>query len=504
MQTPAEIDTLLIAHDGQTNINGFATKLGDTVCAIISANTWARQYAAKRVILTLCRDNIWNTLWTKFISDYAVHVIYHDPDPDSGAKYARFDSIRAAREINGIKFDVYRELYARLDGGMRQNALCGSERGLGRTHIFEYYHWGQEDPVIPTSVWQIDNTVVSVPDVARSPRVLIAPVAFSQGNHVFNAEFWNSVHENLTRCGIPVALNTNISPDDLLGHVAKHALVCCGNTGMGWLAAVTNTPFIACEPHDSQLYDYRYELFKPPALIDIIDEPDPGRMVAAVRAAMHFITQDKLNPALITLRANEVARRGGNKDQHMSETVKAKERREREGFFTKYISGDGIDIGCGRTYGYSDESRVHPSAIAHDKDICDAHDMVVYGDESFDYVYNSHVLEHLEHPILAIKNWYRICKFDGFLIIVVPSMYLYEKKRHLPSKWNADHKRFYTIAALSAEIEQALEPNSYIVEYIKDCADGFNWDLNPTMHSDGEYQIECVLRKIRKPSWAVE
>jgi hypothetical protein len=71
------------------------------------------------------------------------------------------------------------------------------------------------------------------------------------------------------------------------------------------MAAVTNTPFIACEPHDSQLYDYRYELFKPPALVDIIDEPDVGRMVTAVRAALHFIAPNEYNPALAVLRANQ-------------------------------------------------------------------------------------------------------------------------------------------------------------------------------------------------------
>jgi SAM-dependent methyltransferase len=187
----------------------------------------------------------------------------------------------------------------------------------------------------------------------------------------------------------------------------------------------------------------------------------------------------------------------------MSETEKSKERRLRDQFFAKYITGSGIDIGCGRTYGYSDDFRIHPSAIAHDRDICDAHHMVAYDDETFDYVYNSHVLEHLEDPITAIKNWYRICKFAGFLIIVVPSVYLYEKKQFLPSKWNADHKRFYTLSRLASEIEQALEPNSYIVEYIKDCAEGFDWTRGPELHSGGEYQIECVLKKIHKPAWKI-
>jgi hypothetical protein len=303
------VDSLLIAHDGQADINGFATKLGDTICAIISARAWVKQYAPKNVMLTLCRDHKWNVLWSKFIADYSVDVIYSDPDPNSGAKYARFDSIRAARAIDGKKFDVYRELYARLDGGGRQTALCHHERGLGRAHIFEYYHWGQEDPIIPEIDWSIDTTVLYTPAIPREPQVLIAPVAFSQGNNVFNAAFWHAVYDEIKRCGISVAWNTDVAPDGLSAHIAKNSLICCGNTGIGWMAAVTGTPFIACEPHDSQLYDYRYELFKPPALVDVIDEPDPHRLVAAVRAALHFITPTTYNPALNVLRANEAARR---------------------------------------------------------------------------------------------------------------------------------------------------------------------------------------------------
>lgn len=179
----------------------------------------------------------------------------------------------------------------------------------------------------------------------------------------------------------------------------------------------------------------------------------------------------------------------------MSETLKCYERRKKENFFDKYISGNGIDIGCGRLYGYSDDIRVHNSAIAHDKDMCDAHTMEIFEDEIFDYVYSSHVLEHLEDPCLAIFNWFRICKNQGHIIIAVPSKYRYEKKENLPSLWNTDHKRFYTVSSLAEEIEKSLTPNTYTIEYIKDCYEGFDWTAPMEVHSVGEYQIECVIRK---------
>jgi len=181
----------------------------------------------------------------------------------------------------------------------------------------------------------------------------------------------------------------------------------------------------------------------------------------------------------------------------MSETLTSKIRRLREGFFEKYINGKGIDIGCGRLYNISDDLKIHSSALAHDKDICDAHTMDLFKDEAFDYVYISHVLEHLEDPKLAIHNWFRICKKQGYIIIAVPSKYRYEKKENLPSIWNHDHKRFYNFTQLSSEIEETLLPNTYTIEYIKDCYENFDWNkLDPNVHSVGEYSIECVIRKI--------
>lgn len=179
----------------------------------------------------------------------------------------------------------------------------------------------------------------------------------------------------------------------------------------------------------------------------------------------------------------------------MSETLCSKNRRLRENFFDNYIKGSGIDIGCGRLYGYSDDIRIHETAIAHDKDMCDAHTMEIFEDDFFDYVYSSHVLEHLEDPIKALQNWFRICKSNGYIIIAVPSKYRYEKKENLPSQWNDDHKRFYTISSLALEIEQALIPNTYTIEYLKDCYEGFDWNIPNHIHSCGEYQIECVIKK---------
>ena len=178
----------------------------------------------------------------------------------------------------------------------------------------------------------------------------------------------------------------------------------------------------------------------------------------------------------------------------MSETRKAKPRREREGFFSRFIQGTGIEIGCGRVGGYGIDL-VEPSAIAHDQDICDATEMTAYVDSSFDYAHASHVLEHLWDPETAIQNWMRILRTKGHLIICVPHKDLYERKPGLPSRWNGDHKRFYTPGSLLGEIERALAPLSYSLVYCKDLREGWV-PVSPMTHASGEYSIECVLQKL--------
>jgi SAM-dependent methyltransferase len=53
--------------------------------------------------------------------------------------------------------------------------------------------------------------------------------------------------------------------------------------------------------------------------------------------------------------------------------------------------------------------------------------------ESYDFCFASHSLEHIANPLKAIKEWLRIIKDNGFIIIIVP-----EKSKCF------DHKRSYS------------------------------------------------------------
>lgn len=173
------------------------------------------------------------------------------------------------------------------------------------------------------------------------------------------------------------------------------------------------------------------------------------------------------------------------------------------GFFTQYMSGQGLDIGF---QGYTDGAQpILDTAIGVDTNYPGYNGSnLPFQSESQDYVYSSHCLEHIEHDYHTISEWFRVLKPGGHLVIVVPHMYLYEKKAVLPSRWNADHKRFYTPGSLLISVENSLKPNEYRVRLLEDGDKDFNYSIPPDKHSAGQYEITLVLQKIQLPIWNIE
>jgi SAM-dependent methyltransferase len=52
--------------------------------------------------------------------------------------------------------------------------------------------------------------------------------------------------------------------------------------------------------------------------------------------------------------------------------------------------------------------------------INDSTDIYSISDNSYDFLYASHTLEHVANPIKALKEWLRIIKNDGYIILVLP------------------------------------------------------------------------------------
>jgi SAM-dependent methyltransferase len=215
-------------------------------------------------------------------------------------------------------------------------------------------------------------------------------------------------------------------------------------------------------------------------LIDLIYKITPKPIWNISRDIYHYLLKRKY--------------RKGRRPFVYGETSKAKNRRLKEGFFEKYCNGRGIDIGYGG-------DPVLPNIDVWDIEHGDAQYLNGITDNQFDFVYSSHTIEHLKDPAEAIRNWWRVLKKNGYLILYIPHRDFYEKKKALPSRFNPSHKHFFiiekdeppdTIGILSL-LNRTL--SDYEVVYIKECSDGFTIK-DPLVHSNGEYSIEVVIKKL--------
>lgn len=131
----------------------------------------------------------------------------------------------------------------------------------------------------------------------------------------------------------------------------------------------------------------------------------------------------------------------------MKELSKSIHRRLREpNFVTRYFRGSGIDIGGlpDPFFQYMELFPLVTEVRTWDLADGDAQFMESEPDDFFDFVLSSHCLEHLRDPYEGIKNWFRILKPDGHLVITIPDEDLYEQSVW-PPKFNLDHKHTFTI-----------------------------------------------------------
>jgi SAM-dependent methyltransferase len=141
----------------------------------------------------------------------------------------------------------------------------------------------------------------------------------------------------------------------------------------------------------------------------------------------------------------------------MKECTKAALRRMSDAnFINRYFVGRGIDIG-----GAPDPLTLHAGFFPRmgavdiwDLPQGDAQDMAGVADETYDFVNSSHCLEHLRDPVEGLRNWFRIVKPGGHLVVVVPDEDMYEQ-REWPSTYNTDHKWTFTMRK-----EASWSPNS--------------------------------------------
>ena len=182
------------------------------------------------------------------------------------------------------------------------------------------------------------------------------------------------------------------------------------------------------------------------------------------------------------------------------EAARSYQRRVESGFFKKYLSGTHIlDIG----YRGEDQTSVPivEQATGIDLDY-PGYDGVhlPFPDGSQGTVFSSHSYEHIADYRIALREWYRVLRVGGFIVVFVPHKYLYERKSTPPSLFNPDHKRFYTAASLLREFEESLPANGFRIRHLAENDVGFDYSTPIGEHARGCYEIELVIEKIRRPA----
>lgn len=133
----------------------------------------------------------------------------------------------------------------------------------------------------------------------------------------------------------------------------------------------------------------------------------------------------------------------------------------------KYCSGQGVDIGAGIW------------SLDGAKAIEDETDENAYKllekDASLDFVFSSHLLEHLERPLDAIDEWEKKLKVGGVLFMYLPhpACHMWKKENLKYHLWNPDP--FYLEQLFSNDTRFDIEYISYL--------------------PDGYMSFVCILKK---------
>ena len=109
-----------------------------------------------------------------------------------------------------------------------------------------------------------------------------------------------------------------------------------------------------------------------------------------------------------------------------------------------YVRGRLLDIGCGpfKNFPYAigvDNLDHYKFGWQFKPDvISDSSNLSMFANESFDSVFSSHTLEHLEDTEKHLKEWWRVIKNGGYLVLYLPHKDLYPQIGQTGS--NPDHK----------------------------------------------------------------
>jgi SAM-dependent methyltransferase len=180
------------------------------------------------------------------------------------------------------------------------------------------------------------------------------------------------------------------------------------------------------------------------------------------------------------------------------ETTKAMKRRyaeeERGGFkWSTFFKGRGLDIGSG------DDPLT--CAQPFDTPDGDANNLSNYFElESFDYLHGSHVLEHMEDPRAALRDWLTLIKPGGYIIQTVPDWVAYERMQW-PSVFNPDHKSSWSMIYKGSIAPVHIHIPSFLAEFsdvatvvlMRYVEENFDWKIPRDVDQTWEPETGCEI-----------
>ena len=166
-------------------------------------------------------------------------------------------------------------------------------------------------------------------------------------------------------------------------------------------------------------------------------------------------------------------------------------------FVEKYCKGKGIEIG-GAEYNSFDINVKNVDFCRHDSpsDVyykeqikrCNKVkkvDIVAYGDDipiadsSVDFVFSSHVIEHFWNPVSAIREWHRVTRNGGYIVMLIPNkLYTFDCDRECTTieefrkrDENYDKNKIYedmhhSVWTLESFLDFAQNFNFNVIDYI--------------------------------------
>jgi len=100
----------------------------------------------------------------------------------------------------------------------------------------------------------------------------------------------------------------------------------------------------------------------------------------------------------------------------------------------QYTRGRGLDLGCGSDKGFphfigldsnKDERLFGHRATGADMIVPTCEKLEMFADASMDFVFSSHLLEHIEDHRAALAEWWRVVKVGGHLVLYLPHKNFY-------------------------------------------------------------------------------